>query len=241
MAKITWKIWILIIFISFALLSIFSFPPQFLQKGVIVSFVEPNSFLFEQGLRQEMSIKQINNNPINTIEDINKYLGEYSNLIENQTKKIDILTDSVQIIGLVSNDIVNQFSVKEIPPTRIKTGLDIQGGARALVTAQDTKLTNEQLDDLIAISQQRLNIYGLTDLQISKVSDLSGDRFMLVEIAGSSPGDLENLIAQQGKFEAKIGNDTVFVGGNEDITYVGRSGNDAGIYNCYTTQEGDAC
>jgi preprotein translocase subunit SecD len=64
---------------------------------------------------------------------------------------------------------------------------------------------------------------------------------MLVEIAGSSPGDLENLIAQQGKFEAKIGNDTVFVGGNEDITYVGRSGNDAGIYNCYTTQEGDAC
>jgi hypothetical protein len=64
---------------------------------------------------------------------------------------------------------------------------------------------------------------------------------MVVEIAGSSPADLENLIAQQGKFEAKIGNDTVFNGGNKDITYVGRSGQDAGIYDCFQVEEGEAC
>jgi preprotein translocase subunit SecD len=86
-----------------------------------------------------------------------------------------------------------------------------------------------------------LNVYGLTDLNIRKASDLSGNRFMIVEIAGTSPSDLENLVAQQGKFEAKIGNETIFNGGNKDVTYVGRSGQDAGIYDCFAIQDGEAC
>ena len=64
---------------------------------------------------------------------------------------------------------------------------------------------------------------------------------MLVEIAGSSPADLEDLVAKQGVFEAKIGNQTVFTGGDEDITYVGRTGQDAIISECFKIQEGEAC
>ena len=51
---------------------------------------------------------------------------------------------------------------------------------------------------------------------------------MIIEIARSSPSDLQSLLAQQGKFEAKIGNDTVFIGGR-DITYVCRSADCSGI------------
>jgi hypothetical protein len=41
-------------------------------------------------------------------------------------------------------------------------------------------------------------------------------------------------------FEAKIGNDVVFTGG-EDITYVGTTGQDAGIYSCDQYSEGYSC
>jgi preprotein translocase subunit SecD len=61
---------------------------------------------------------------------------------------------------------------------------------------------------------------------------------MVVEIAGSTPSDLQSLIAQQGKFEAKIGNETVFVGGKKDITYVARTGQESGIESCNPNQGG---
>ncbi|MCK5346889.1 MAG: hypothetical protein KAR20_25950, partial [Candidatus Heimdallarchaeota archaeon] len=65
-----------------------------------------------------------------------------------------------------------------------------------------------------------------------------GENLMGMEIAGTSPDDLEELIAKQGKFEAKIGNETVFVGGEEDITHVGRTGTDALITECNPSGDG---
>jgi preprotein translocase subunit SecD len=56
---------------------------------------------------------------------------------------------------------------------------------------------------------------------------------MLIEVAGISQQDLRELVGQQGKFEAKIGNETVFIGGEKDITSICR--NDAtcaGIESC---------
>jgi preprotein translocase subunit SecD len=64
---------------------------------------------------------------------------------------------------------------------------------------------------------------------------------MLIEIAGATPTDLENLISQQGKFEAKIGNETVFIGGEKDITSVARSGQESGIYSCSQISDGYLC
>ena len=65
-------------------------------------------------------------------------------------------------------------------------------------------------------------------------SDLSGNKYMLVEIAGVTPRELRELIGKQGKFEAKIGNETVFVGGKKDITTVCRNDEKcARIEGCY--------
>ena len=227
----------LVFFVSISLISIFSIPPTFMEKGVIVKSVTQNSSIFNEGLRAGMVITEINGNQINTVEDYTNSINLFPEN-SNETQKITIKTKDLEIIGLFSREIIEQVSVSDISKTRIKTGLDLQGGARALVTAQDIKLTDEQLDDLISVSQERLNVYGLTDIQLQKVSDLSGNKFMLVEIAGSTPSDLEELLAKQGKFEAKIGNETVFIGGNEDITYVGRSGQDAAITECNTLSPG---
>lgn len=235
--KLTWRIWLLIIIVSFSLISIFSIPPQFLEKGVIVKSIDKNSSLFDSGLRAGMTITEINGQKISNMQDYSKVI---QGLNENQTR-LDIVTKTTEIVGLFNKSELNDVVVENIASNRIKTGLDIQGGARALVTAENYSLSDKELDDLISVSQERLNTYGLTDLNIRKASDLSGNKYMIVEIAGSTPSDLENLIGKQGKFEAKIGNDTVFSGGSKDITYVGRTGQDAGIYDCFTTQNGEAC
>ncbi|MDP7520797.1 MAG: hypothetical protein QF567_01010, partial [Candidatus Pacearchaeota archaeon] len=84
--------------------------------------------------------------------------------------------------------------------TNIKTGLDLAGGSRALVQAQDRKLTTEEIDDLVDITNNRLNEFGLADLKVLSVSDLTGNHFMLVEIAGATPKDLKEILSKQGKF-----------------------------------------
>ena len=134
-----------------------------------------------------------------------------------------------------------EIIVSEIPKTNIKTGLDISGGARALVQAQDHELNLLEVNDLVEITRNRLNEFGLTELNVRRKFDLSGKNFMEIEIAGATPKDLEKLISEQGKFEAKIGNETVFIGGDRDITSVARSGQEAGIYSCEPGQGGYFC
>jgi len=225
--KITWRIWLLIIFIAFSLIVIFSIPPLIFEKGVVIKSVDKNSTAFNEGLRADMRIISLNNQQIQNMQDYTKIIN---NIFPVNETKLIIGTNQGNFI-LLTNE-TPAITINDISITKIKTGLDIQGGARALVTAENHLLTDNELDDLISTSKERLNAFGLTDLNIRSASDLSGNKFMVVEIAGSSPSDLENLLSQQGKFEAKIGNDTVFVGGKQDITYVARTGQDAGIYDC---------
>ena len=238
--KITFKIWILIIAVALSLISIFSIPPMMFEKGVAITSVEQDSTIFQDGLREGMTILSINGQTIESIEDYATALAPLNNLGEDETQKLIITTDKIEIINLFTSQIIEDISVEEIPSTRIKTGLDLRGGARAFIKA-DVPLNDVQLDDLIAVSEQRLNVYGLSDVKFFKVTQSNGENLMGVEIAGSSPEDLEELIAKQGKFEAKIGNETVFIGGDKDITHVGRTGQDALITECFEVEGGEAC
>jgi membrane-associated protease RseP (regulator of RpoE activity) len=238
--KITPRIWILIIVVLLSLISIFGIPPQVLEKGLLITSINQNSTVFQDGLRQGMTIQSINGQEIKSMEDYAKAMTEVTSLGENQTIKLTIQAKEIEIINLYDKTIVSDISLHEIPLTRIKTGLDLRGGARAFVKA-DVPLNDAQLNDLIAVSEQRLNIYGLSDVKFFKVGTSSGENLMGIEIAGSSPEDLEELIAKQGHFEAKIGNDTVFIGGDKDITHVGRTGQDAMITECFAIEGGEAC
>jgi len=238
--KITFRIWLLIIFVVFSAIAIFGLPPIAFEDGILVDSVKTNSSIFEQGLRPGMKIISINEVPITSLEEYTAALDPLRNLNEDETTKMIITTNTLEIINLFDNSLIEAISVRELEKSRVKTGLDLQGGSRALVKA-DVPLTVEQLNDLIAVSEQRLNIYGLSDVKFFKVITSDQENVMGIEIAGSSPEDLEELIAKQGHFEAKIGNKTVFVGGDKDITHVGRTGTDAFISDCFTVQEGEAC
>jgi len=234
--KITFRMWVLIFFIVISILAMFNLTSMF-DKGVSVKFVDKNTSIFQQGLRTGSIITQINEIPITSISDYQNAIAIFS---DNQTHKTTITLKGAQIIGVFSSNDFKDIIVAELSKMKIKTGLDIQGGARALIAAKDHQITDSELNDLIALSQQRFNVFGLSDLTIKKASDMSGNKFMVIEIAGSTPKDLEQLILQQGKFEAKIGNQTVFVGG-VDIAYVERSGQQAGIEGCSAAQTGEVC
>ena len=231
--KITWRIWILIFVLMTALLII---SPKF-DKGVLIKSVEKNSTEFNSGLRQSMIITSINGQKIDNLEDYTNSINTIFPL-KNKTK-ITVNAENSEFILFTDEEL--KITVSEIPKTKIKTGLDLSGGSRALVKAQDKILSYNELNDLIEITSNRLNEFGIADISVKSVTDLSGNNFMLVEVAGATPSDIKELISTQGKFEAKIGNETIFVGGEEDITYVARTGQEAGIYACNNYQGEEIC
>ncbi len=234
MTKLGWKIWLLIFVVLGSLLAIIPFD---FSQGVEIISVEQNSTDYEQGLRQGQIITSIEGQSITNFEEYKEIINSKFPSIEKQ--KLTITTKDNEFI--LFTDKAPQISVANIEKTRIKTGLDLSGGARALISAEGVKLSSNEVNDLIAVTSERLNVYGLKDIVVRPVKDLSGNNYMLIEIAGSTPEELENLISQQGQFEAKIGNKTIFRGGEEDITYVARTGEQSGIYRCDSYEGGDVC
>lgn len=142
-----------------------------------------------------------------TVSEVRKEINKTVN-----TPKIIREVVGVEDIGL---------RVEESPTSNIRKGLDLQGGSRVLLRPVD-KIDKETTDFLIDNIAQRLNVYGLSDVIVTDVTAPGeSERLILVEIAGVSPEIIQDLIASQGKFEAKILNNTVFMGG-EDIKYVCR-------------------
>lgn len=228
--KIGWRLWVLIIAI---ILSVLAIRPSF-ESGVIVKSVEPDSPAFQEGIRQGAHILEVNGQTIEQVSDYADALGDNNSQIES--RRIEIKTTDADFVFFTNESL--GLTVQNKPRTRLKSGLDIQGGARALVRPEQN-ISDSQLSDLIAVSNNRFNVFGISDVKIRGVKDLQGNKFMLIEVAGASPSDLENLVAKQGKFEARIGNETVFVGGNEDIASVCR--NDAtcaGVTGCFPAQGG---
>jgi len=236
--KLTWKIWLLIIVLALSLLSIFGIPPAFMKEGVLITSVDSNSTAFKQGLRQGQIILGIDGKTIENLDDFSEVLnGKYT---PNESTKIIINIKNEEII--LFSDKAPEITVSEIPKTNIKTGLDLSGGARALIQAKDKKLTSQEIGDLVEITSNRVNVYGISDVKVAPISDLAGNNFMLIEVAGATPKALEELIEKQGKFEAKIGDEIVFIGGERDISSVCR--NDATcafIETCQDSETGAFC
>ena len=133
--------------------------------------------------------------------------------------------------------------VYDAPTNNLRKGLDLQGGTRVLLQPEKP-LSAEDLDTLIENLKQRLNVFGLSDVVVRSAIDLTGNQFIIVEIAGATDEDVKQLLAKQGKFEAKIANQTVFRGG-QDVRYVCRtadcSGIDARSGGCGQATGGYAC
>lgn len=125
------------------------------------------------------------------------------------------------------------LEVFPVPLTNLRKGLDLQGGTRVLLEPAYF-LSPDNMSYLVDNLKERLNVYGLSDIVVTEAADLpvylggSGKQFVVVEIAGATKQEVLDLLEKQGKFEARIGNTTVFIGGR-DITHVARSAGQAGL------------
>lgn len=221
--------------IIMAVVSIFAIILFASQHGVLITSVMQDSVAFEQGLKKGMIINSINGNKIDSPDE---YFNSLNSLFPAEEKiKLEIGTNSKEFIFLANES--PEISVSSIPRTRLKTGLDLSGGARAMVSPVGVTLSSEEMSDLISITSNRLNTFGISDVNVRSVSDLTGNNFLLVEVAGMTTDELKGLVGQQGKFEAKIGNATVFIGGERDISSVCmRDAQCSGVRECSPTEDG---
>ena len=166
---------------------------------------------------------------ITEIIEKNITLNGTTKIINETIEKTIVVPKTIQI-SKGTEDL--GLRIYEAPTTNLRKGLDLQGGTRVLLQPE-VKLNPFDIGVLIDNMKERLNVYGLSDLTIREANDLpppfgTGNQYIVVEIAGATEEEVKDLLAKQGKFEAKIGNETVFRGG-QDIVYVARSANEAGI------------
>ncbi|HLC58374.1 MAG TPA: hypothetical protein VJI68_00785 [Candidatus Nanoarchaeia archaeon] len=233
-----------IILIVFLLISLFAINYQFTTEGATISSVEFNSSAYESGLRTPPSeisltskekVLKINDQEINSPQE---YLTKIqsipkdSSLTLTTTKKEYTIIKKSEDIGL---------TVTKAPTSNIRKGIDLQGGTRVLLSPVG-EVTEEDIQDIIRTMENRLNVYGLADVTIKSSSDLEGNKYIVVEIAGTTKDEIKEIVAKQGKFEAKISNQTVFAGGEEDIVFVCKTdGTCSRIETCQPTNEGYFC
>ncbi len=258
--KIMLKNWKIVLLIIVLFTAIFIIRPSPFNKGVVILSVEKNSSAELAGMQSPKAgilplakekIVSINNIPVNTVDEYYEVLSSVQ-----QNKSLQVKTnkgiyrlasyrlasgaDKVQDIGL---------TISPAPTTNLRKGLDLQGGTRVVLEPAEP-VNDDVIAGMIESMEQRLNVYGLTDIIITSIKDrtalLGGgeDTFILVEIAGATEQTIKDLLAKQGKFEAKIGNKTVFMGGENDITYVCKTAQCSGIdprRACGKAQDGYFC
>jgi len=187
------------------------------------------------GISINDKITGINNYSVNNITD---YIDALDKVMPKE--KIKIATSGGEIAYLAYSQ--PEITVREARTTNIVKGLDLEGGTRVLLHPKEENTTDTTINNIVGVLSNRLNVYGLTDVSIKPAKDLSGNKYVLVEIAGVSSDEVENLIAAQGKFEAKIENQTVFVGGKKDLPFVCRGdGSCSGIRQCSQASNGYQC
>lgn len=176
----------MLVWIAFILLSIALISFDLNARGYSVVSIEKNSTL--TNLAAGEVIYEINDVPVTSDMLAQQYFG---------TIKLD--TNKGQKFANV-NGTLGLEAVK-VPSSRLSFGLDIKGGVRAVLEANDTK--NTTLDQIISTLQTRINIYGLREAVFRPMYS-DGRGFVEISIAGGNREELRALLERQGNFEAKI-------------------------------------
>jgi preprotein translocase subunit SecD len=238
------RVLILLVALVLAALAI---QPSFDQDGVAIRGVAKNSSAALASIQspgpdisptQREVIKSVNNQPVIDVKSYNDIVSKLSpedQAIIKTTKKVSII-NKVQNTYLLDVKASQEdpavaedlgLTVYSKPNNNIRKGLDLEGGTRVLLQPQE-QVSDEELSIVVENIKQRLNVYGVSDVVVRTVKDFDGNAFISVEIAGVNKDEVRELLARQGKFEAKVGNDTVFRGGN-DITHVCRTPDCSGL------------
>lgn len=229
-----WRVLLLLVFVVFSLVAIQ--PHLGSVDGVAVRSVSHNSSAANAGMTNPAPTLQplakervlsVNGKAVHSVSD---YYALEQALQFNSSVRIQTNKQTYTALAALGDDETVDLGLKvyAAPSSNLRKGLDLEGGTRVLLKPNE-KISSEELELTIGSLKERLNVYGLSDIVVRESSDLSGDQYILIEMAGVTENEVRELLAKQGKFEAKIGNESVFLGGKKDITYVCRSAECSGI------------
>lgn len=193
--------------------------------------LKTNKQIYTLFVRPKLQTTTLNESQIvvaNETREVNETVNGTTMLV-NKTFEVEqrIPVTVTKVVGVEPLGI----TVDVAATSNLRKGLDLQGGTRVLLKPKEA-VSAEQLTLTVDSLTERLNVYGLSDVVVREVSDSpeflgGGESYVLVEMAGVSEEEVRELVASQGKFEAKIANKTVF--GGADVTYVCRTPQCSGI------------
>ncbi len=243
-----WRVVVLLVFVLFALIAIKPSPGA---DGLAIRSVIENSSASNAGIEnpnpKSTPLAKERIDSINGVEivEVDEYYSFIEGLIENETIHLETNKRTYSLLAKKNVEGVIDLGLKvyEAPSSNIRKGLDLEGGTRVLLEPAE-KVSDDDMEIILANLKERLNVYGLSDVVVRTATDLTGKDYILIEMAGVTEEEVKDLLAKQGKFEAKISNETVFFGGKKDITYVCRSADCSGIdpnRGCSRVGDGWAC
>jgi len=189
--------WQVLLLILMLIVSIAAIAPRPDQKGLIITSVgdgpfygniESGTIIYSAGM-----LGDSNNVELSSLSDLLAFQDQ-SGYLTLQTNK------GTKTVVLNGSEVFN-VSADRVPNSNLKFGLDIQGGTRALLKPQN--VTNTTIDDTISTLQTRIDVYGLRQTEFRKI-DMSGEKYIMVSIAGGTPQEIENLLTRKGDFMATI-------------------------------------
>ena len=172
-----------------------------------------------------------------TVADAQEYYAAIADVVVNQSVMIQTDKNTYRLVALTTENDTNTtlltaaddlgLVVYDAPTSNLRKGLDLSGGTRVILKPE-RRVSQDELEIILTHITQRLNVFGLSDIVVRPSKDLGGDDYILIEIAGAKKEEVRDLLGNQGVFEAKVANQTVFTGG-DDIVDVCRRPECSGI------------
>ena len=184
-----WRIWLLLIVILGSVLAITLKPRE---NGVEIVYVTKDSPASGQ-LQQGMVISEVNGRAITSVADWDAY---------GATAKGDVRISASGRAYVFSVNGSIGIEVQPVDRLNINFGLDLRGGTRVILKPS-TEATRETIEAVISTLQNRINIYGLREINFIPIETPDG---WAVQIEATGIGDkvVQDLLASKGAFEAKV-------------------------------------
>jgi len=200
-----------------------------LRQGV---FVQSTRNPASQCMPSGVILTSINDHEITNLTDYYSYVEGISNetvRVRFVQEKLPYFYSKEQTCAFLPLTVNNKtylgIGVQNLKLTRIDFGTEIEGGVKVLLEPE-RKLSQEEVAITMNVLEQRLNVFGIKEMPITYVNDLSGNQYFKIEFAGGTMEEVKSLLEQAGHFEARIGNETVFAGNDVlDVCLIGTQSN----------------
>jgi len=219
------KEWKIILFVIMLISSLLAIHPFSNTNGVMIQVSRSPAI----GLDRGQVITSVNEFIVNNVSDFNQAVNSINPgdivRINYRVEVFPYVYETRSAYPYIADSINNKTNiglvVSAVPSSNIKFGLEIEGGIKVLLKPNET-LSTVQIENVVEVLGERLNLFGLKEVPINYVQDLSGNQYIRIEFAGSTEEDIKTLLEKQGKFEGRINNLTVFTG--DDLLSVCISG-----------------